>query len=210
MNEIITLTRKDLQLLLRDKTSLILTFAMPLTLIALIGSAFTSAFPASMKITSYDYAFSKVMFYGIMGGAASSVASFAIEKHSGTLVRLQLAPISKLQILMGKNLACLALVLFSSVASWLFATLLFGIYTHSYFFLAVILFSNGIFFCGLMTFLSNFVSTERAAGGLSWAVLQVLACFSGIMFPIAVMPAWMVAMSKRGVCRRWSSPSGKS
>jgi ABC-2 type transport system permease protein len=194
MNEILTLTRKDLQLLLLDKTSLIVTFALPLVLIALIGSVFQSTFPA-VGISSYDYAFSKVMFWGLIGGAASSVASVAIEKNSGTMIRLQVSPVSKLQVLLGKSFACATMLFVSSVVSWLFAKILFDIKTSSYLFLVLVFLSNAVFFTGFMTFLSNFVKTERAAGALSWSVLQILACFSGIMFPISIMPSWMVSVT---------------
>src|SRR6188768_1929926 len=118
MNEILTLTRKDLQLLLLDKTSLIVTFALPLVLIALIGSVFSSSFPPSIGITSYDYAFSKVMFWGVIGGVASSVASLAIEKNSGTIVRIQLAPVRKFELMAGKALACIFMILLSTVLTW--------------------------------------------------------------------------------------------
>ncbi len=195
MKEIITLTRKDLQLLMLDKTSLIVTFALPLILITLIGTVFASTFSPSLGITSYDYAFSKVMFWGLIGGVASSVGSIAIEKNSGTIIRLQVSPIRKFQFLLGKSLACAAMLILSSIISWLFASLVFGIQTHSIVFLFLILLSNAFFFVGLMTLLSNFVKTERAAGALSWTVLQLLAWFSGIMFPVTVMPPWMVTMT---------------
>jgi len=191
MKEIITLTRKDLQLLFLDKTSLIVTFALPVVLVALIGSVFAGSFPRSSGITSYDYAFSKVMFWGLMGGLASSVASLAIEKHSGTIIRIQLAPVHKFQVLAGKALACVSVILISSFLTWAFASVLFGIKTASPINMILICFSNAVFFAGFMTFLANFVSTERAAGALSWSVAQLLACFSGIMFPITIMPSWM-------------------
>lgn len=194
MKEIIILSRKDLQLLIFDKTSLVVTFALPLVLIALVGSAFSTTF-ARIGISSYDYAFSKVMFWGLIGGAASSVASIAVEKNSGTMIRLQAAPIKKIEILLGKCIACLAVLIVSSAASWLFATLLFGVKTSSMVWLILTFLSNAVFFTGLMTFLANFVSTERAAGALSWSVLQVLACFSGITFPLTFMPSWMVSIT---------------
>lgn len=191
MQQILTLTRKDIKLLFLDKTSIIVTFALPVVLAALIGSVFVNSFPPSVGITSYDYAFSKVMFWGLIGGVASSVASLAIEKNSGTIVRIQLAPVRKFELMAGKALACIFMILLSTILTWTFATTLFGIKTSSYLGLIVICLSNAVFFAGLMTFLAHFVSTERAAGALSWSVLQVLACFSGIMFPIAVMPPWM-------------------
>ncbi|MBL0739987.1 ABC transporter permease [Chryseolinea lacunae] len=191
MKEIITLTRKDLQLLFLDKTSLIVTFALPVMLVALIGTVFSRSFPSSTGITSYDYAFSKVMFWGLIGGVASSVASLAIEKNSGTIIRIQLAPVHKVHVLAGKALACVCVILISSLVTWVFASVLFGIKTASHVNLLLICFSNAVFFAGLMTFLANFVHTERAAGALSWSVLQLLACFSGIMFPITLMPPWM-------------------
>lgn len=195
MNEIITLTRKDLKLLLLDKTSLIVTFALPLILVALIGTIFASTFPMQSGITSYDYAFSKVMFWGLIGGAASSVGSIAVEKYSGTMVRLQLSPINKFQLLSGKVLACITTLMVSSLISWLFASLLFDIRTNSILLLLLIFFSNAVLFSGLMTLLAHFAKTERAAGALSWTVFQVLACFSGVMFPVAMMPSWMVTIT---------------
>jgi ABC-2 type transport system permease protein len=191
MKEIITLARKDLKLLFLDKTSIIVTFALPVVLVALIGSVFANSFPPSSGITSYDYAFSKVMFWGLFGGVASSVASLAIEKHSGTIIRIQLAPVHKFQVLAGKALACMTVILLSSFLTWTFTSVLFGIKTASPVNMILICFSNAVFFAGLMTFLGNFVSTERAAGALSWSLAQLLACFSGIMFPIAIMPSWM-------------------
>lgn len=194
MKEILTITRKDIHLLAVDKTSLILTFALPVVLIGLIGNVMSATFPA-VGISSYDYAFSKFMFWGLIGGTASSVGSMANEKNSGTIIRLQVSPVSKFHMLLGKGLACISMLLLSSVISFLFAKLFFGIMTSSYIALAIVLISNTIFLAGFMTFLANFVKTERAAGGLSWGVLQVLACFSGIMFPLSIMPAWMAAMA---------------
>lgn len=194
MKEILTITRKDIQLLLIDKASVILTFGLPVVLIGLIGNVMSSTFP-SVGISSYDYAFSKFMFWGLFGGAASAVASLAIEKNSGTIIRLQLAPLSKFHVLLGKSIACIIMLMLSSIISYLFAKLLFDIKTSSYFALLLVLISNAIFLAGFMTFLANFVKTERAAGGLSWGVLQVLACFSGIMFPVTIMPAWMVSIT---------------
>ena len=63
MKEILTITRKDIQLLLLDKASVILTFALPVVLIGLIGNVMSSTFP-NVGISSYDYAFSKFMFWG--------------------------------------------------------------------------------------------------------------------------------------------------
>lgn len=194
MKEILTITRKDIQVLLLDKASLILTFALPVILIGLIGNVMSSTFP-SVGISSYDYAFSKFMFWGLFGGAASAVASLAVEKNSGTIIRLQLAPLTKFHVLLGKSLACIIMLMISSIISYLFAKLLFDIKTSSYIALLLVLISNAIFLAGFMTFLANFVKTERAAGGLSWGVLQVLACFSGIMFPVSIMPAWMVPIT---------------
>lgn len=193
--KIVTLTQKDISLLLHDKTSLVLTFLLPVALVGLIGSAFANAFPPSLGITSFDYAFSKVMFWGLMGGVASSVASLANEKTSGMMVRLHLAPIAKLDILAGKALSCIVMVLLSTVITWLFAKLVFDIKTSAPLSLIIVCLVNALFFGGLMTFLSNFVHAERAASALSWAVLQVLACFSGIMFPINVMPPWMTTVA---------------
>lgn len=196
MNQIITLTRKDITLLLLDKTSVMVAFALPLVLVALVGSAFGSAFPPSIGITSYDYAFSKVMFWGLIGTVASSVASVAVEKSSGTVVRLQLAPIREYHLLIGKALACSSLVLVSAFATWIFATTLFSIMTSNILSLVAMVIATSVMLAGMMTFLSNFARTERAAGALSWGVMQVLACFSGIMFPTTIMPGWMVTVTK--------------
>ena len=59
------------------------------------------------------------------------------------------------------------MLLFSSVISYLFAKLLFGIKTGSYVWLAVVLISNGVFLGGLMTFFANFVKTVNENRHLS-------------------------------------------
>jgi len=135
------------------------------------------------------------MFWAIMGVVMGFGVALVQEKAKGTMARLIVAPVSRLQILGGKALGCfLALVLVLGVF-FVVARLVFGVpidYPHKVLFAIL---SVSTTFVGLMMFLAAIGKTERGMSSVGWGVMMVLAMFGGGMIPLFAMPAWMVSVS---------------
>ncbi len=143
----------------------------------------------------YSITMPQAMFWAIMGVVMGFGVALVQEKTKGTMTRLIVAPISRLQILGGKALGCfLALVLVLGVF-FLVAKLVFGVpIDHPQKVLFAIL-SVATAFVGIMMFLAAIGKTERGMASVGWAVMMVFAMFGGGMIPLFVMPAWMISLS---------------
>lgn len=137
---------------------------------------------------------------GIMWGALGCTAAFSIsmvtERARGTLIRLRTAPFGRWRILAGKALACFATTLLLSLGLVVLGYFAFGVRPTSIPLLAAAVVCVAVCFVGLMMLLSVLGKTERAAGGIGWAVLLVMALFGGGMIPVYVMPPWMVQLGQ--------------
>lgn len=132
---------------------------------------------------------------GIVWGIIGCVMTFAIglvsERVRGTFVRLQMAPLSRAEILGGKALACgLAILLVQGI---LLAIGIggFGLRPASAGLLALACLSAAAGFVGFMMMVAGLGTTEQAVGGAGWALLMPMALFGGAMMPQFVMPGWM-------------------
>jgi ABC-2 type transport system permease protein len=143
----------------------------------------------------YAITMPQAMFWAIMGVVMGFGVALVQEKTKGTMTRLVVAPVSRLQILGGKALGCfLALVLVLSVF-FLVARLVFAVPVD---YPAKVLFavlSVASIFVGIMMFLASIGKTERGMSSVGWAVMMVFAMFGGGMIPLFAMPAWMLSVS---------------
>lgn len=144
---------------------------------------------------AYAISFPQGILWGILGCTAAFGLSLVSERTSGTLVRLQSAPIGRGQILLGKALACFIACLAVSVALILFGTLVFGLAPASWWKVAVAIVCTATAFSGIMMLLATLGRTERAVSGIGWASLLVMAMLGGGMIPLFVMPGWMQTLS---------------
>ncbi len=141
------------------------------------------------KIRSrWDISFPQAMLWGILGCIAGFSVSVAKERSQGTLVRLQTAPLSRMQILLGKALACflatlLVMLLMVSLG------LLLKMQPGSYLKLAVVGVCTATCFVGIMMTLSVLGKTEQSVAGVGWALNMVMAMLGGCMIPVMFMPA---------------------
>lgn len=143
----------------------------------------------------YEISFPQGIIWGVMGCAAAFGISLVFERSRGTLVRLRTAPLGRSQILAGKGLACFVSTLGLSTALIVFAVVVFGVRPKAPLLLVAALLSISTCFVGIMMLLSVVGRTERAAGGIGWAVLMVMAMLGGGMVPLFFMPAWMQTIS---------------
>ena len=143
------------------------------------------------KINSkWDISFPQAMMWGVLGCCAGFAISIAKEQSNGTMTRLQVAPISKLEILGGKALACFlattcVIVMLTILGVWL------GMKPLSY--PKLILSASCVAFCfvGIMMTMSVLGKTEQSVSGAGWAINMIMAMIGGCMIPVMFMPAFM-------------------
>ena len=113
------------------------------------------------------------------------------ERVHGTFVRLQMAPLTRAQILGGKALACFASIVLLQLILMAIGIGAFGIRPSSLSLLMLACASAAACFVGFMMMIAGLGKTEQAASGAGWALLMPMAMFGGAMMPEFVMPAWM-------------------
>jgi ABC-2 type transport system permease protein len=128
---------------------------------------------------------------------------FVSERTHGTLVRLQMAPIGRVQLLAGKALACGAACLLVEVALCLIGFLFFHVAPPNWLFMALAGFCSAVAFVGIMMLVAGLGKTEQAAAGIGWALMMPLSLFGGGMIPLVFMPHWMVQAGMASPVR-WS------
>lgn len=119
------------------------------------------------------------------------------EKSTGTIHFLALAPVSRILIIAGKLLANSFLILTSTAITVLMTIFLFGVTptgSLAALFLAAVL--TGLGLMGICYFISSYVRDERTFRVVAGLPLMVPMIFlSGIMYPIAIFPEWLQAVS---------------
>jgi len=144
---------------------------------------------------SYEFSFPQGVIWGVLGCCASFGISLVMERSSGTLARLRVAPIGRVEILGGKALACFGSTLALAAVMMFVGRIVFGVRPGSWLHLAVSLSFIAAAFVGIMMLLSILGRTERTVGGVCWAVLLGMAMLGGGMVPQFYMPPWMQALS---------------
>jgi ABC-2 type transport system permease protein len=144
--------------------------------------------------TKWDITFPQCMVWGILGCVAGFSVSIVREKVRGTFERLEIAPLSKMQILLGKGLGCFLAVTFvilflSAVGYGL------GMRPRSYSLLLLATVIVAFCFVGIMLVISVIGETEEAVGGAGWAINMVMAMLGGGMVPLMFLPAFMRPLS---------------
>ncbi|HXN49640.1 MAG TPA: ABC transporter permease [Bryobacteraceae bacterium] len=140
---------------------------------------------------AFEITFPQGMLWGVLGCAMAFAIGFVSERTHGTLLRLQMAPIGRVQLLAGKALACAVACLAIEVTLMAIGRFGFHVVPHSWALLALAGVSTVAAFVGMMMLIAGLGKTEQAAAGVGWAVMMPLAMFGGGMVPLAFMPHWM-------------------
>jgi ABC-2 type transport system permease protein len=144
---------------------------------------------------SYAISFPQGIIWGIIGCAATFAVSLVTERRQGTLMRLLVAPIPRMGILAGKALACFFTTVAFSAVLFVLARVVFRVIPNSVVLAALSVLSIAAGFAGIMLGLSVLGRTERAASGITWAVLLMMSMTGGGMIPLFIMPSWMQTVS---------------
>jgi ABC-2 type transport system permease protein len=121
--------------------------------------------------------------------------ALVMERREGTLLRLRVAPVSRMTILAGKAAGCFLACLLSVSAVLAIGIGGFGVRVLNAPALAVAVLCTCLAFVGIMMLISTLGRTEKAVGGGGWAILIVMMMFGGGMIPLIAMPTWMQSVS---------------
>jgi ABC-2 type transport system permease protein len=146
--------------------------------------------------SGYEISFPQGIMWGIMGCLATFALSLITERNQGTLSRLLLSDASRGTILAGKALACFITILFIAIGLLVLGKLLFGLTVRQPLHMALSLVAIGVCFSGLMMMFSVVSKSEKAASGITWAVMMIMAMSGGGMIPLAFLPEWMSTVSQ--------------
>ncbi len=144
--------------------------------------------------SAFEVSFPQGLVWGLISVAASFGLSLVVERKEGTLRRLRASPLRRRHILGGKALAC-ALAVVAICLAMLLCGRPLGVQAERPLLLLALIPSAAAAFTGLMLLVSVLGRTERAAAGMGWSLMMVLAMAGGGMVPLMFMPDWMRTLS---------------
>ena len=143
----------------------------------------------------FPVTFPQGVVWAMLFSAAFFATSLVYERADGTLQRLRMAPLTRLQLLMGKGLACMMNGLGASVALLTVGVLFFEIRPDSYILLSMGLLTAALCFSGMMMLLASLGKTPAAEEGIALSALLIMAMLGGAMVPEVVMPPFAKTIS---------------
>jgi ABC-2 type transport system permease protein len=141
--------------------------------------------------SGFEITFPQGILWGVIGCAMSFGIGFVTERTGGTLLRLQISPLSRTQLLAGKGLACFMAGLLIQLLLFAVGRLGFKVIPTSWPLMFMAGISTLVAFVGIMMLVAGLGKTEQAAAGMGWALMMPLSLFGGAMMPLAFMPGWM-------------------
>lgn len=143
----------------------------------------------------YDVTFPQAMLWAVFGCVMAFGTTFVSERVRGTLVRLQVSPLSRAQVLAGKSLAAFLAIVVVETLLLALGVLGFGVRPASWPGVAAAVASTGACFVGIILLLASMARTEHGIGGMGPAVMMPLFLLGGAMIPLMVMPPWLAGLS---------------
>jgi ABC-2 type transport system permease protein len=142
----------------------------------------------------WDISFPQSMQWGVLGCAAGFAISIVRERKQGTFLRLQVAPVTRAQVLAGKATACFLAVLgviaiMVAIGVWL------GMRPRNPGLLVLASICVAICFVGIMMLMSVIGKSEEAVSGAAWGANMFMAMFGGGMVPLLFLPRFMQTIS---------------
>lgn len=143
----------------------------------------------------YDVTVPQAMLWAVFGCVMAFGTTFVSERVRGTLVRLQVSPLSRGQVLAGKSLAAfLAIIIVEGILLAL-GVVGFGIRPSSWLGLAAAIGATAAAFVGIILLLASMARSESGIGGMGPAVMMPMFMLGGAMIPLMFMPPWLAGLS---------------
>ncbi len=143
---------------------------------------------------SFSITIPQGVIWAIMGCVIGFAVNLVQEKRLGTVNRLTMAPISRLQIMSGKALGCFVAQIFVTSLLLTIAYLFLNV-TFDFGKILLAIVAAGCCFVGIMMFFASLAKTERSVAGLTNAFLILMGMIGGAMIPLFVLPGWMQTVS---------------
>jgi ABC-2 type transport system permease protein len=150
---------------------------------------------ANMPRNAFSITFPQGVAWGLMGCVVAFGASLAEERRRGTLLRLVTAPLTTLQIPLGKFMGCFVASMTVIVVLTAFAVAALGVRVGSLSMLMAATIASAYAFSGLAVGMAGFFRTEGSARSAGNAVVLILAMVGGGTIPLAFMPPFLRAAS---------------
>ena len=152
--------------------------------------------------SKWDISFPQAMMWGVLACAAGFAITIVRERKQGTFLRLQVAPITRGQVVGGKALACFVAVIavigmMCALGTWL------GMRPRSPSLLIAASLCIAFCFVGIMMLMSVIGKSEEAVSGAAWGANMLMAMFGGAMIPLLFMPPFMRLLSNASPVK-WS------
>jgi ABC-2 type transport system permease protein len=145
--------------------------------------------------SAFEVSFPSSILWGIIACVSAFALSIVKERVRGTFLRLEVAPISRGSILVGKALACFLAAAAVCSLLLLFGHFIFGVRIQEPLKLAAGIIATAFGFSGIMMFVASLGKTEQSVSGASWAILLIFMMLGGGMVPLIAMPSWMASLS---------------
>jgi ABC-2 type transport system permease protein len=144
--------------------------------------------------SQWDISFPQAMLWGVLACAATFAVTIVRERKQGTLLRLQVAPVTRADVLAGKATACFLAVLGVILVMTVLGVCL-GMRPRSPALLMLASIAVAFCFVGIMMLMSVIGKTEESVSGAAWGANMFMAMFGGAMIPLVFMPKFMTAIS---------------
>jgi ABC-2 type transport system permease protein len=179
-------------LLIRNPVSIVITLIQPITYLAL----FTPFLKAVMGVSTYGDAYqiyvpSLFAAMGIFSGLFSGFALLAA-MHQGVITRCRVTPLSRIGLLLGRELMYVLLIGFQAVIVTLVA-LVFGLRVQPANLLFALVLLSMIVLIGVSISycMAMLVPNETSLPTLANSVAQPVSLLAGVLIPLSVAPLWV-------------------
>lgn len=143
----------------------------------------------------YDVTFPQAMLWAVFGCVMAFGTTFVSERVRGTLVRLQVSPLSRGQVLAGKSLAAFLAIILVEVVLLALGVVGFGVRPSSWLGLIAAVGATAAAFVGIILLLASMARSESGIGGMGPAVMMPMFLLGGAMIPLMFMPPWLAGLS---------------
>jgi ABC-2 type transport system permease protein len=189
----------ELQKLRHDRSELLTRMIQPVLWLVVFGETFTRL----RAIPTGDVPYLDYLSAGIIAQSALFVSIFygiqvIWERDAGVLAKLLVTPTPRAALVTGKAFAAGIRSLAQAVAVLLVALLLGVRYTANPLKLLgvlVVVLLGAAFFCCLSVTIAGLVLRRDRLMGIGQAIMMPLFFASNALYPVAVMPAWLRALS---------------
>ena len=145
--------------------------------------------------SSFDITVPQGAVWGLAGCISAFATAIVVERARGTLDRLRLAPITRMQMLAGKGIACFVTAMSVQALLIAMAVICFASSIAQPFMLMISCVASAFAFSGIAMMVAGLCRTEAQANGAGRGVILLLAMIGGGTIPVFLMPPFLKTMS---------------